>query len=53
MTFQGKWEERSWRNVLGPFYGGMTDNCWVGRFHVPRHVLYGDDIDYEQEFLYR
>ncbi len=37
----------------GPFYGAMTDNCWVGRLHAPRHVLYGDDIDYEQEFLYR
>jgi hypothetical protein len=31
----------------------MTDNCWVGRLHAPRHVLYGDDIEYEQEFLYR
>ena len=52
-TFQGKWKERNWRNVPGPFYGAMTDNCWVGRLHAPRHVLYGDDIDYEQEFLYR
>jgi hypothetical protein len=52
-TFQGKWSERNWRNVPGSFYGAMTDNCWVGRLHAPRHVLYGDDIDYEQEFLYR
>ncbi|MGI5238702.1 hypothetical protein [Dactylosporangium fulvum] len=52
-TFQGKWSERNWRNVPGPFYGAETDNCWVGRLHAPRHVLYGDDIDYEQEFLYR
>jgi hypothetical protein len=52
-TFCGKWEERNWRNVPGPFYGAMTDNCWVGRLHAPRHVLYGDDIEYEQEFLYR
>ncbi|WP_376808175.1 hypothetical protein [Catellatospora aurea] len=51
--FQGKWEERNWRNPPGPFYGAMTDNCWVGRLHAPRHVLYGDDIEYEQEFLYR
>ena len=51
--FQGKWEERNWRNVPGPFYGAMTANCWVGRLHAPRHVLYGDDIEYEQEFLYR
>ncbi|WP_197686346.1 hypothetical protein [Actinoplanes derwentensis] len=52
-TFQGKWQERNWRNAPGTFYGAMTDNCWVGRLHAPRHVLYGDDIDYEQEFLYR
>lgn len=52
-TFHGKWEERNWRNVPGPFYGAMTDNCWVGRIHAPRHVLYGDDIDFDQEFLYR
>ncbi|MEV0457916.1 hypothetical protein [Catellatospora methionotrophica] len=52
-TFHGKWEERNWRNVPGPFYGAMTDNCWVGRLHAPRHMLYGDDTEYEQEFLYR
>jgi hypothetical protein len=50
-TFRGRWEERNWRNVPGPFYGAMTDNCWIGRLHAPRHVLYGDDADYEQEFL--
>lgn len=53
VTFQGNWSERNWRNVPGLLYGAMTDNCWVGRLHAPRHVLYGDDIDYEQEFLYR
>jgi hypothetical protein len=52
-TFFGKWDERNWRNVPGPFYGALTDNCWVGRLHAPRHVLYGDDSDYESEFLYR
>jgi hypothetical protein len=51
--FVGKWEERHWRNVPGPIYGAMTDNCWVGRLSAPKHVLYGDDEDYEQEFLYR
>jgi hypothetical protein len=51
--FRGKWTERNWRNVPGPIYGAMTDNCWVGRGSAPRHILYGDDIDYEQEFLYR
>src|SRR3954466_5415380 len=52
-TFQGRWEERNPLNVPGPLYGAMTDNCWVGRLHAPRHILYGDDIEYEQEFLYR
>ncbi len=51
--FCGKWEERNWRNVPGPIYGAMTDNCRVGRASAPRHVLYGDDDNYEQEFLYR
>ena len=31
----------------------MTDNCWVGRTSAPHHILYGDDVDYEQEFLFR
>lgn len=52
-TFRGRWHERNWRNVPGPVYGAETDNCWVGRLHAPRHVLYGDDNDYGQEFLYR
>jgi hypothetical protein len=52
-VFYGKWDERNWRNVPGPLYGAMTDNCWMGRLHAPRHILYGDDIEYEQEFLYR
>jgi hypothetical protein len=52
-VFRGKWEERNRFNVPGPFYGATTDNCWVGRLHAPRHILYGDDTDYELEFLYR
>jgi hypothetical protein len=52
-VFGGKWEERNWRNAPGPLYGAMTDNCWMGRLSAPRHILYGDDIEYEQEFLYR
>jgi hypothetical protein len=52
-VFRGVWSERNWRNPPGPFYGAMTDNCWVGRASAPRHILYGDDIEYEQEFLYR
>ena len=49
----GAWEERNWRNVPGPIYGAMTDNCWVGRGSAPRHILYGGDDDYDQEFVYR
>jgi hypothetical protein len=52
-VFGGVWAERNWRNVPGPFYGAMTDNCWVGRHCAPGHILYGDDVGYEQEFLYR
>jgi hypothetical protein len=52
-VFRGKWEDRNWRNVPGPLYAGMTDSCWVGRQSAPRHILYGDDIEYESEFLYR
>jgi hypothetical protein len=58
LLFVGKWDERNWRNVPGPLYGAQTDNCWVGRIHAPRHILYGSelngsDVEYEQEFLYR
>ncbi|GGM82539.1 hypothetical protein GCM10007977_100030 [Dactylosporangium sucinum] len=53
LTFPGKWEDRNWRNVPGPIYGAMTDGCWFGRLYAPRHVLYGDDVHDEQEFLYR
>jgi hypothetical protein len=47
----GRWEERDWRNLPGPFCGGGTDTCWVGRNIAPAHVLYDDD--YGQEFVYR
>jgi hypothetical protein len=40
-TFRGTWEERNWRNAPGPFYGGMTDNCWIGRQHAPVSVPVG------------
>jgi hypothetical protein len=46
-----KWAERHWLNVPGPFYTGQTDNCWTGRVHAPRHVLYGGD--FYNEFVYR
>jgi hypothetical protein len=31
LVLGGTWEDRNWRNVPGPLYGAMTDNCWVGR----------------------
>ncbi|MEU9946466.1 ferredoxin [Streptomyces lavendulae] len=48
----GKWEERNWRNVPGPFYGALTDNCWTGRLVAPAHILY-DDEQHGMEFVYR
>ncbi|SNT51410.1 hypothetical protein SAMN05421812_10817 [Asanoa hainanensis] len=49
----GTWADRNWRNVPGPIYAALTDNCWVGRLHAPRHILYGADNQYDTEFLYR
>ncbi|MFD4669349.1 hypothetical protein ACFWNN_06400 [Lentzea sp. NPDC058450] len=46
-----RWADKHWLNVPGPFYTGMTDNCWTGRLHAPRHVLYGGE--YYNEFIYR
>ncbi|WP_212846844.1 hypothetical protein [Actinoplanes ianthinogenes] len=51
--FGGVFAERNWRNVPGPFYAAGTDNCWVGRAHAPRHILYGGDGGHDSEFLYR
>ncbi|MGW0899935.1 hypothetical protein ACWD0G_23655, partial [Streptomyces goshikiensis] len=48
----GKWEERNWLNVPGPFYGAVTDNCWTGRLVAPAHILY-DDEQHSAEFVYR
>jgi hypothetical protein len=48
----GRWEERNWRNVPGPFYGALTDNCWTGRLVAPAHILY-DDEEHSREFVYR
>lgn len=50
-SFGGRWEDRLWLNVPGPFYTGTTDNCWTGRLHAPRHVLYGGE--YFGEYVYR
>ncbi|WP_030303697.1 ferredoxin [Streptomyces katrae] len=49
--FRGRWSDRHWLNVPGPFYGGETDNCLTGRIVAPRHVLY--DGERFGEFVYR
>jgi hypothetical protein len=46
-----RWADKHWLNVPGPFYTGQTDNCWTGRLHAPRHILYGGE--YYNEFVYR
>jgi hypothetical protein len=50
-AFRGRWEDRLWLNVPGPFYGGETDTCRTGRLHAPQHVLYGGT--YLTEYVYR
>lgn len=44
------WEQRSWLNVPGPFYGGETDTGLYGPVYVPAHVLSSDE---QYEFVYR
>jgi hypothetical protein len=46
----GRWEDRNWRNVPGPFYGADTDTCETGPVVAPRHVLADED---GQEFVFR
>jgi hypothetical protein len=49
-TFEGKWEQKNWLNVPGPFYGAETDTCGNGPVEAPDNVL----MDLEgQEFVYR
>ncbi|XVU26049.1 hypothetical protein ACQPZJ_03025 [Actinoplanes sp. CA-054009] len=48
---RGRWEDRDWRNVPGPFYGARTDSCWTGRGIAPRHVVYEDEFG--SEIVYR
>ncbi|MFI1801455.1 ferredoxin [Streptomyces sp. NPDC020379] len=50
-SFQGRWSERKWLNVPGPFYGADTDNCGTGRLHAPALVLY--EGEHFTEFVYR
>jgi hypothetical protein len=53
--FTGRWEQRNWRNVPGPFYAGETDSLAIGRLAAPGHVCYDDDLGggFGFEFIYR
>ncbi|WP_405790330.1 ferredoxin [Streptomyces sp. NBC_00029] len=48
-VFQGRWADRNWRNVPGPFYGADTDCMMMGRLEAPHHIAY----DGEREFVFR
>ncbi|MFE7855341.1 ferredoxin [Streptomyces sp. NPDC057403] len=50
-AFLGRWPDRKWLNVPGPFYGAETDNCGTGRLHAPGLVLY--EADHFTEYVYR
>ncbi|WP_344027006.1 ferredoxin [Streptomyces luteireticuli] len=50
-AFRGRWEDRLWLNVPGPFYGAGTDTCATGRLSAPGHVLYGGE--HFTEYVYR
>ncbi len=39
--FRDRWNDLGDLNVPGPFYTGVTDNCWTGRLHAPNNVIYG------------
>lgn len=47
---RGRWNERDWRNVPGPFYGANTDSCWTGRLIAPDHIVYEDGFGSEVVF---
>ncbi|MBA2897520.1 hypothetical protein [Nonomuraea soli] len=49
-ALSGKWEQRNWRNVPGPFYGADTDTCATGPLVAPRRVLCDEN---GMEFVYR
>lgn len=44
---------RLWLNVPGPFWTGMTDNCWTGRTVAPDNVLYAAASAYCTEYVFR
>ncbi|GAA1983136.1 ferredoxin [Catenulispora subtropica] len=47
---RGRWEDRNWLNVPGPFYGANTDTCATGPTVAPHNILLDDDY---QEFVFR
>jgi hypothetical protein len=47
----GKWEDRCWLNVPGPFYTGETDTGLNGQVYAPGLVLCGGELG--MEFVYR
>ncbi|MFE4264651.1 hypothetical protein [Streptomyces sp. NPDC056883] len=49
----GEDSERLWLNVPGPFWTGMTDNCWTGRTEAPDNVLYAAGSAYCTEYVFR
>ncbi|MFI8311072.1 hypothetical protein ACIGBK_10650 [Streptomyces microflavus] len=50
-VFQGRWADRQWLNVPGPFYGADTDNCGSGRIFAPALVLY--EGEHFTEYVWR
>jgi hypothetical protein len=50
LRFDGRWQDKNWLNVPGPFYGAMTDTCGCGPFEAPQNVLMDEDTS---EFIYR
>ncbi|WP_194904348.1 hypothetical protein [Catenulispora rubra] len=49
--FFDRWDDLGDLNVPGPFYTGVTDNCWTGRLHAPHNVIYGGK--YFSEYVFR
>lgn len=47
---KGRWDDRNWLNVPGPFYGAETDSCLAGIGQAPGHVLTDER---GQEFVWR
>ncbi|MFD6891099.1 hypothetical protein [Streptomyces sp. NPDC059957] len=49
----GQVGERLWLNVPGPFWTGVTDNCWTGRMEAPDSVLYTAESAHCTEYVFR